>query len=360
MTQLTRTDGWEAQDLINDTSWIFNPSQQMYKPLVESVKKLIQEGKGLFDVSIEDFDYGPALIKEMNAVKTELRERSGLALIKNVPLDHLDSAQTEMLYWGLGLLLGVPMPQGKNSQFISNVRNDGGTYRSTQGRGYNTNSQLDFHADGSDIVGLLCLRQAPVGGDSMVSSSVRALHIMQLQAPLLYAALQEAFIFSRQGEQAEDESAYYQASIVGVIEGQHFCRHIRNHIKSAQLTFPDIPRLSEVQLEAMDYLDNLLKSPALMYEMRLERGDLQLLNNHFVLHSRTEFQDHEEPLLKRHMMRLWLSMYDGHSLPQLWKDAYKNLEPNTLRGGFKGIALTETHKNFMQRNLRNKRLLETV
>ena len=113
-----------------------------------------------------------------------------------------------------------------------------------------------------------------------------------------------------------------------------------------------------------DWNGTLLDDTELCYqianEMRLERGDIQLLNNHFVLHSRTEFQDHEDPQLKRHMMRLWLSQYDGHALPPLWKEAYKNLEPGTLRGGFKGIALNDAHQSFMQRNLRNDRLLETV
>lgn len=360
MTHLTRMQGWEAKDLVKDKSWVYRPASNVYAPLVASATRLIAAGKQLFDVNVTDFDYGSDLLALMKDVKTELSERSGLALLKQVPLDEMDNEQTEMFYWGLGLLLGVPMPQGKKSQFISNVRNDGGAYRSTQGRGYNTNSKLDFHSDGSDIVGLLCLRQAPVGGDSMVSSSVRALQLMRERVPNLYDELQQPFTFSRQGEEAADEKPHYQASIVGTINGQHFCRHIRNHINSAQLSFPDVPRLSAHQIEAMDYLDNLLMSPELMYEMRLERGDIQLLNNHFVLHSRTEFQDHEDPQLKRHMMRLWLSMYDGHVLPVLWKEAYKNLEPGTLRGGFKGIALNDTHQRFMQRNLNNERLLETV
>ena len=360
MTQLTRMHGWNAADIAGDDSWIYPIQEADFASLVESATQLVQAGKALFDVSAADFNYSPALLQKMKQIKLELREKSGLALIKNAPLQRMDLAVTEMFYWGLGLLLGVPMPQGKSSQFISNVRNDGGTYRSVQGRGYNTNSQLDFHADGSDIVGLLCLRQAPEGGDSMVSSSVRALQLMKQRVPHLYEELMQPFVFSRQGEQAADETPYYRAAIAGVVDGQHFCRHIRNHIKSAQLSFSEIPRLSETQIQAMDYLDELLRSPELMYEMRLERGDIQLLNNHFVLHSRTEFRDHEDPALKRHMMRLWLSMYDGHQLPQQWKEAYKNTEPGMLRGGFKGVALTGTHEQFMQRNLQNERLLETV
>lgn len=360
MTGLTRMQGWLAADVASDESWVFRLREGDCNRLVQSAKRLVAAGTGLFDVSAADFEYDAALLQTLSRIKEELNEKSGLALIKNVPLQAMDEAQTEMFYWGLGLVLGVPMPQGKGSQFISNVRNDGGTYRSTQGRGYNTNAQLDFHADGSDLVGLLCLRQAPVGGDSMVSSSVRALRLMQERVPHLYEELLKPVVFSRQGEQAADEAPYYQAAIAGVIDGQHFCRYIRNHITSAQLSFAEIPRLGAAQSEAMDYLDALLKTPELMYAMRLERGDLQLLNNHFVLHSRTEFEDHAAPALKRHMMRLWLSMYDGHALPPLWQEAYKNIAPGTLRGGFKGTALNDTHVQFMQRNLNNQRVVEAV
>ena len=39
---------------------------------------------------------------------------------------------------------------------------------------------------------------------------------------------------------------------------------------------------------------------------QLERGEAALFNNCAVLHNRTAFEDHDEPHLKRHLMRLWL------------------------------------------------------
>ena len=39
---------------------------------------------------------------------------------------------------------------------------------------------------------------------------------------------------------------------------------------------------------------------------QLERGEAALFNNCAVLHNRTVFEDHDEPHLKRHLMRLWL------------------------------------------------------
>ena len=44
---------------------------------------------------------------------------------------------------------------------------------------------------------------------------------------------------------------------------------------------------------------------------QLERGEAALFNNCAVLHNRTAFEDHGEPRLKRHLMRLWLMDWDG-------------------------------------------------
>ena len=42
--------------------------------------------------------------------------------------------------------------------------------------------------------------------------------------------------------------------------------------------------------------------------MDLEPGDVQLLSNHTVLHARTDYEDYSEPELKRHLLRLWISL----------------------------------------------------
>jgi alpha-ketoglutarate-dependent taurine dioxygenase len=62
------------------------------------------------------------------------------------------------------------------------------------------------------------------------------------------------------------------------------------------------------QLEALDALDRLNNDPRFALVMELRPGDLQLLNNHVILHSRTAYEDHPEPDLRRHLIRLWLDL----------------------------------------------------
>jgi hypothetical protein len=69
-----------------------------------------------------------------------------------------------------------------------------------------------------------------------------------------------------------------------------------------------VPDLTPLQLEAMDLFESMAEKCSI--SMDLLRGDLQLVHNHQILHSRTEFVD--DPALgedgKRHMVRLWVSV----------------------------------------------------
>src|SRR3989442_1423366 len=58
--------------------------------------------------------------------------------------------------------------------------------------------------------------------------------------------------------------------------------------------------------EPLDYLDEVMRRPNLAITFGMERGDMQFVNNVFILHSRAEYKDHPEPEQKRHYMRLWL------------------------------------------------------
>jgi alpha-ketoglutarate-dependent taurine dioxygenase len=48
--------------------------------------------------------------------------------------------------------------------------------------------------------------------------------------------------------------------------------------------------------------------PRFSVTMDLRPGDMQFLNNHVVLHSRTAYEDHPEPQRRRDLIRLWLDV----------------------------------------------------
>jgi hypothetical protein len=90
--------------------------------------------------------------------------------------------------------------------------------------------------------------------------------------------------------------------------------------------------LTRAQIEALDLLDELANDPALHLMMELQRGDMQFVHNHTILHDRTAFEDWPEPERKRHLLRLWLAPPSGRPLPAVFAERYGSVVPGD-RGG---------------------------
>ncbi|HKK29988.1 MAG TPA: TauD/TfdA family dioxygenase, partial [Alphaproteobacteria bacterium] len=99
-------------------------------------------------------------------------------------------------------------------------------------------------------------------------------------------------------------------------------------VRKAQL-MDVVPRVTPEQNEAMDLFDELANDPALHLDMAFEPGDIQLVSNHAVAHSRTAYEDYEEPEKRRHLLRLWLACDDGPTLPE----SYTGEHQGKTKGG---------------------------
>lgn len=325
---------WSAPWLRDDRGWIFPLEDRARRDLLALARSLRDPDRPLFDWMPEEFDLGAAL-PVLRAAFAEARDGTGVALVRGLPREEVTAERFRALVWGIGLHFGVARPQGRMSGYLSAVRDEGTDYRSATGRGYSSNAGLDFHVDGCDVVALACWNVARAGGQSMFTSAVSAHNAMLAERPDLVDPLYEPFCYSRQGEQAPDEPPFLRCPIYGVADGRLFGRWNRNRVKSAQ-ALPGVPKLTPLQWEALDMLDGLLRRPELMAEMWLAPGDLQLMNNHVVLHSRTPFEDHAEPERKRLLWRLWLATPDSPRLPPGWAEPFKSAEPGTVRGGIRG------------------------
>ena len=96
----------------------------------------------------------------------------------------------------------------------------------------------------------------------------------------------------------------------------------------------------------MEYFDTVLRRPENMFCMNLEPGDLQILCNQTMLHSRTGFEDHEDEAKKRTLYRLWLARPDSRRLPQSWEVFYGTVEPGAVRGVMKGQNYDDARQGF--------------
>jgi hypothetical protein len=338
---------WRVADLEADRSWVFTLDKSAADALARAVKSAHEPGKPLFNYRREDVDLGPAA-EAIDAAVHEAHHGRGLALLRGLPRDGLGEAEFELLNWAIGLHIGVARPQSKASQYLAAVRDAGVDYRSATGRGYSSNAGLDFHADGADLATLGCYNRARSGGQSMVSSSVTAHDILAEERPDLAEVAYQDFYFSRQGEQTAGEAPFYVQPLFDEADGRLFGKWNRNRVQSAQ-RLDGVPPLSAAQRELGDVLDDILSRPDVMFSFYLEPGDLQILNNHVMLHSRTEYVDFDAPSEKRLLWRLWLAPPDSVRLPDSWGDLFRSTQPGTVRGGIRGHCYDDACRAFETR-----------
>ena len=326
---------WNAAGLEADRKhWTFALDERARRDLLASLRRVQDPAKSLFDYRREEFDLGCAW-PVIAAAFEEVKRGRGVALIRGLPRAGLDEKSFELLTWAIGLNAGVGRPQGKASHYISAVRDVGTAYRTGTGRGYSSNAELDFHTDSADIVVLSCYNKAASGGMSITTSSLAAYGRMQQEQPEQVAWLHRPIHFSRQGEQAPDEAPSYPHPVFDEAGGKLYSKWNVNRVTSAQ-KLDGVPRLTAPHREALETFDRLVRRADLAHSMWLEPGDLQIINSHVTLHSRTDFTDHDDPAQKRLLFRLWLAPPDGDRLPESWRVLYKAVEPGTVRGGIIG------------------------
>jgi hypothetical protein len=99
----------------------------------------------------------------------------------------------------------------------------------------------------------------------------------------------------------------------------------------------------------MDWIDQAAQSDTFTFDMRLVPGDFQILNNHVILHSRTAYEDHDEPSRKRSLLRSWIATPNSQPLSPLMHDAFHDHRARAVRGGIKGQAFDEQKQAYTRK-----------
>lgn len=234
----------------------------------------------------------------------ELDAGRGFILVRGFPVAAYSEEEAAFAYWLIGLHMGHPVPQNRQGDLLGHVRDDGADPKQPGIRLYRTRAKLDFHTDGADIIGLLCLQAARSGGLSRIASSISVFNELLRRRPDLVPVLFEPFYWDREADALPGEPPYFPFPI---------CRYQRLgtlyigwYIRNAQ-RFAEVPRLFAAQTEAIDMIDAIANDPAFYLDMDFEPGDMQFLKNAVILHARTDYEDWEQPNKKRHLLRLWLS-----------------------------------------------------
>ncbi len=307
---LTGPRAWRADSLDPPSTWYYPLPAEAWSALDESVHGGWEDQSRDPVTTLTPSDRlraacAPALAPVLDA----LERGRGFAVIDRVPLDRYALEEARAIYWLVGQLLGSPFEQNVQGTLLYDVRDTGQSVE--YGARFSvTSAESSFHTDNSfgsevlDYVGLLCLRTARSGGLSQMVSAVSVYNLLRQRHPEALAVLAQPFHIDRRGGVRPGEAPTMRAPVFAQYDDELLCRYLRYWIHAGHEK-AGAP-LTAAQQEALDALDATANEPALRVEFALREGQMYFINNRWILHNRTAFEDHAEPEQRRHLVRLWL------------------------------------------------------
>ena len=244
----------------------------------------------------------------MNEVKARLNSPPGVVVLESLPLDKLTTEQAIDIFWIIGQIIGRNVAQKWDGTMVYHVRDTGQQYRYGV-RGSYTKVELLFHNDNAfgkalpHYVGLMCLQPSLEGGLSRFCSLYSVHNRLLDKYPQQLRRLYQPVLWDRQAEHAQGEPVTVKAPVFRYENERLFTRAnpslIVKGYEVAQVNMD-----SETH-DAVAAMKEISEQQSLWFELPLETGHVQYLNNTDIAHYRSQIVDHPEPEKKRHLVRLW-------------------------------------------------------
>lgn len=268
-------------------------------------------------------------------VHRRLAGEPGLVVLTGFPILE-EPGRTEAVYGALGLLLGPPLRWSALEEgFIARVEAVGRDEKQPGPQDYRLPRELRFHIDTStDLISLLCVRAAQSGGESRVLSSKKLHNLILDEDPGLLSVLYQPLpckVPALQVPDGHEAPRWCEIPLFSQVDGHFVAHYGRAYVEQSQ-AFDDAPRLTQRQVNVLDAVDELAARPGLGLEMTLAPGDLQVVNNLYVMHARGAYHD-ADPGRGRLLLRMHLAFPGSPALPPAFAPLYGATAAGTYRGG---------------------------
>jgi len=298
---------WRGRDLATSTAWRSQLSSDDVAELDRALAVAKATGRPLNALGAADLPV-PTLAAKIGAWRCEVADGRGFVLVQGFPVERWGPDDTAIVFYGLGLHLGVPGAQNPEGDLLGHVRDTGADPRMV--RAYRTATNIAYHCDAADLVGLMCLQPARHGGLSRIVSSSSIYNALLAEHPELVERMYRPFLLDTYGESGID---YVPIPA---------CRHAGDRLRTfwhsdyfrSSHDYARAPAFEPAERAVLDAYDAIASRPELYLDMEFGSGDVQLLSNHTILHARTAYEDHDDPARKRHLLRLWVSLAAPHRL----------------------------------------------
>ncbi len=330
---------WRGDELEREGDWILWFDEAHKREIADALGRI--RHAPLFGFGRDDFPL-PQTASLLARVNAELEGGRGAVRLRGLDTERYTDDELRQIFWGLGQHLGLPLYQNMAGEIMGEVRDETrdakptyiasgpGQVVSSRARARST-GPLRFHTDRCDVIALMCVRNAIEGGVSKLAS-IPTIHneMLRRRPDLVDLLFQDYWRCRPKDEDGVFVQPYFALPVWGMRAGRITSQYSRTYVEQAQ-EFPEVPRLTEAQNEALDMLAEIAEATCL--HSPFAPGDIQLLNNHVVYHGRTAYADDAASGRTRLLIRLWLATPNSRALPKGFETFWGSIEPGALRGG---------------------------
>ena len=264
---------------------------------------------------LKSFDC-PNLDKFFNNISNILCNKIGFCVIKSLPLDNHE----DISLFIISSLLGLPQYNNRDRKYIwPIISKQIDSTKSLEGniRYGNTGIALPYHTDTATVAGLFCLSPSYTGGENKLISTALVHNTILEKNPDLLNQLYNEFYIDRRGEELDGMLPYSQLPVFANRNGNllTFWADIYNYDAYKKY---NIKPLTNTQLEAYDILKDTINEISLnnSVNIRLNKGELLLMNNNLLFHSRSSFVENQE--FSRKYYRMWVNIDKYPTFPHMF------------------------------------------
>lgn len=252
----------------------------------------------------------PSFLPLLDAMERELLTGRGFLVIRGFPTQRLDEDAVATFSEWIGANVGRLLPQNEAGDLLYAVQSE----RSLDGEALftsKTNMAIAWHTDAGDLapvpdyVGLLVVRRAETGGASLVVSVHSLYNILLAEYPSHLQRLVKPYYYYRSRSDNPQDSHLVSFPIIERFDGMVTMRYNRQRIERGH-ELAGVAMTSD-DIAAIDCMEAVLGRDGLRFELALDPGDLLLLHNRLVVHTRTAFSDSPGDDLGRLLYRLWFA-----------------------------------------------------
>ena len=212
----------------------------------------------------------PAIADDLRALYEEILWGRGIALVDRLPVEDWPLEKTEIAYWGVGTHLGEARSQSTMGDRLGRVADVGG--KDHKERAYRNSLPLTLHTDACDILGMLSIRKAASGGESLYASALAVHNAILAEKPEHLAPLYRGFRYHRFGEERPGEPPVtaHRVPVLSERDGRVTCRYVAGYIHMAYEELGE--EMPDEERDALACFDDVALRPEVKLEFAMEPG----------------------------------------------------------------------------------------